>query len=628
MRRFSLLFQLLCNMGMKYIVFRTQYELKRKSGLLRKKYPPCWVVRNIPSLGQWRMEARPFFTLKRKENILPQNIHVDSFLKERVERMLRGDYCFFSSTWYSLTENYDWITNPDTGYQYDISRHWTEVEDYVKEAGDIKYVWEKSRFAFLYDFIRYDWVTGEDYSSFVFSQILDWIDKNPLNYGPNYKCSQEISLRVLNWIFALYYYKESATLTEEVFNKILTSIYGQMKHVRTNINFSRIAVRNNHAITETLALYIVGMLFPFFDESTEWKQSGKKWFEEEIKYQIAEDGTYLQYSMNYHRVVVQLLTWAIGLSDCNHERFCDEVYQKAYASVNFLFQCQDEHSGQLPNYGSNDGALFFKLNDDDYRDYRPQLDVLHYLLTGQNLYDKICEDRMWYNVQLSDISRNLFPAIKKQYGVVSFKKGGYFLFREKDSFTFIRCGQYKDRPAQADNLHIDIWYDGENILLDGGSYKYNASDADLKYFMGTESHNTVMLGTHDQMLKGSRFIWYNWTQALRATIDEDENDFTFVGYIRTYTYIHKGIAHKRKIIKKKGCPIWEIEDTIEHKPDNLLSRQLWHTKNENLYISSEGSIRNERIGWHSSYYGVKQECKQIEIDTMDNKLKTIIQLIK
>lgn len=235
---------------------------------------------------------------------------------------------------------------------------------------------------------------------------------------------------------------------------------------------------------------------------------------------------------------------------------------------------------------------------------------------------------MWYNVQLSDISRNLFPAIQKQYGVVSYKKGGYFLFREKDSFTFIRCGQYKDRPAQADNLHVDIWHDGENILLDGGSYKYNASDADLKYFMGTESHNTVMLGTQDQMLKGARFIWYNWTQALRATIDEDENDFTFVGCIKAYTYIHKDIIHKRKIIKKKGCPVWEIEDTIEHKPDNLLCRQLWHTKSTNLYISSEGSIRKEKKEWYSSYYGEKQVCNQIEMDTVGNKLKTIIQLIK
>ena len=111
---------------------------------------------------------------------------------------------------------------------------------------------------------------------------------------------------------------------------------------------------------------------------------------------MAEDGTYLQFSMNYHRVVVQLLTWAITLADRNGERFCDEVYKRAYQSVNFLYQCQDDLTGWLPNYGSNDGALFFKLNDCDYRDYRPQLDALHYLLTSEHLYDKQYEDREWY----------------------------------------------------------------------------------------------------------------------------------------------------------------------------------------------------------------------------------------
>ena len=91
------------------------------------------------------------------------------------------------------------------------------------------------------------------------------------------------------------------------------------------------------------------------------EKKGKKWFEEEIKYQVAEDGTYLQFSMNYHRVVVQLLTWAITLADRNGERFCDEVYKRAYQSVNFLYQCQDDSTGWLPNYGSNDGALFLNL---------------------------------------------------------------------------------------------------------------------------------------------------------------------------------------------------------------------------------------------------------------------------
>lgn len=45
-------------------------------------------------------------------------------------------------------------------------------------------------------------------------------------------------------------------------------------------------------------------------------------------------------------------------------------------------------------------------------------------------------------------------------------------------------------------------------MFDGGSYKYNTTEKLLRYFMGTESHNTIMLEGHDQMLKGDRFIWY------------------------------------------------------------------------------------------------------------------------
>ena len=81
-----------------------------------------------------------------------------------------------------------------------------------------------------------------------------------------------------------------------------------------NINFSRKTVRNNHAITEVLMLYLSGLLFPFFPETKTWKQKGKQWFEEEISYQIYEDGTFLQFSHNYHRVLIQLLTWAFYLS--------------------------------------------------------------------------------------------------------------------------------------------------------------------------------------------------------------------------------------------------------------------------------------------------------------------------
>jgi hypothetical protein len=92
-------------------------------------------------------------------------------------------------------------------------------------------VWEKSRFSYLYTIIRYDFHFGSDQSAFVLHEILDWINKNPLNFGPNYMSSQEIALRLLNWTFALYYYKNSPQLTEETFQKILHSIYWQAKHI-------------------------------------------------------------------------------------------------------------------------------------------------------------------------------------------------------------------------------------------------------------------------------------------------------------------------------------------------------------------------------------------------------------
>lgn len=435
MNKLLLYSQLFRNMGMKYFLFRIQYEICRKGGILKKSYPVSWENKEYLSLADWRKHAMPFFFSNRKNIELTDTD--STVLSERVNRMKRGEYCFFSATWYNLGTDYDWMTNPDTNYKYNANVHWTEVEDIVPEAGDIKYVWEKSRFSFLYDIIRYDQKSGENHASFVFSQIEDWILKNPLNCGPNYKCSQEISLRVLNWIFALYYYKDSVELTEDVFKLIIQSVYGQMKHVRANINFSRIAVRNNHAITETLALYIVGMLFPQFQEAVEWKKKGKKWFEEEIKYQVAEDGTYLQFSMNYHRVVVQLLTWAITLADRNEELFCKEVYERAYQSVNFLYQCQDDSTGWLPNYGSNDGALFFKLNDCDYRDYRPQLDVLHYLLTSEHLYGRKYEDREWLLCGWK-VNRQMYPPIKNSLvaslltreGIIAFVKKILFLLSD------------------------------------------------------------------------------------------------------------------------------------------------------------------------------------------------------
>ena len=353
---------LMTNMGCRYIFFRIFYTIKTKFGWQKIVFPKQPRVRTYISLEKWRKNLPPFFF--KGKNISELSKKEQNLLKENFQEIHKGIFTFFSKTKINLGEADDWITNPLTGYKYDIDKHWSEIQDISKEAGDIKYVWEKARFSFLYDIIRYDYHYEDDQSEFVFEEILDFIDRNPINQGPNYKCSQEISLRVLNWTFALYFYKDSSYLNEEVFQKIMHSIYWQIHHVYNNIHFSRISVRNNHAITETLMLYLSGKLFPFFPNVNKWMLKGKKWFEKEIEYQIYEDGTFLQFSMNYHRVVVQLLTWGIQLAKLNNDNFDKVVYERAKKTLNFLDASTDVISGELPNYGSNDGALFFKLTND------------------------------------------------------------------------------------------------------------------------------------------------------------------------------------------------------------------------------------------------------------------------
>ncbi|WP_202946882.1 alginate lyase family protein [Nitritalea halalkaliphila] len=496
--------------------------------------------------------------------------------------------------------------------------------DLTAEAGDIKYVWEKSRFSYILTIIRYDYHFEHDLSEFVFEEIDSWIQANPINQGPNWRCSQEISLRIFNWCYALYYYQNAHALTEERWQKIQQVIYASLHHVYHHIDFSRIAVRNNHAITETLFLALSNILFPFIPETKRWSKDGVKWLEKEIDYQIYDDGTFLQFSMNYHRVVVQLLSLGISIFEKNKRQFSDVVYQKAYKSVNFLYQCMQDQNGWLPNYGSNDGALFFPLTDADYRDYRPQLNTLHQILTGKSLSmnDEIREDYHWVG---GEIKKEHFQPIVKKQGIQSFDIGGYYLCRVGDLFTFIRCGNHKDRPAQADNLHIDIWYKGENVLRDSGTYQYNTSPEKLNYFMGTTSHNTVMVGEHSQMQKGGRFIWYFWSQKREASWKETEDAFVFTGTISAFRQLNHQALHKRILKINKHKPVWMVRDIINGL-DSHRKKQIWHPNNLKLKISCNDQQPTFFDSLNSDYYGLL-ELKQSLSFEFDKSIETKIELI-
>lgn len=601
-------------MGTRYLVFRTGYELQLRSGLLEARFPRSLPL--PPGSPDWEQARRALdaWPWGSRESLPPLPAG-QPFSPEEGPRNLQGEYLLFSSIPAVFQKEEDWITHPKTGYRYDPARHWTRIPDMDPEAGDIKYVWERSRFHHIHAIMRHDRQTGSDHSARVFGEMESWIRMNPLNCGPNYRCSQEISLRVFNWLGALSFYRNSPAMTEARWQNLFTSLFGQMHHVWKNISFSRIAVRNNHAITECLALYIFGTLFPGLPGGGIWKRKGKQWLEEEIRYQVFPDGTFLQFSMNYNRVLVQLFTLAIRFADRAGDSFSDVFYSRAAATLRFLEFFCNEQGGHLPNYGANDGALFFQLARQDYRDYRPQLFALRCALGDEPVsFPEWGGEALWFG---SGTGKAEVSGPKEESGTALFPDGGYAGIRDSRSLTFFRSGRHRDRPSQADNHHLDIWVEGQNLLRDGGSYLYNAREEEIRYFFGTRSHNTLMIDRQDQMEKGPRFVWYRWSQSHRLEITETRDSWKMEGEIEAFSHVAPGIRHIRSVEKDKNSLNWTITDTVTGHENRELEL-LWHPAPEfgkilGMEVTDDQGRPLEKEtarGWYSSRYGRKEPSEE------------------
>jgi hypothetical protein len=176
-------------------------------------------------------------------------------------------------------------------------------------------------------------------------------------------------------------------------------------------------------------------------------------------------------------------------------------------------------------------------------------------------------------------------------------------------------------------LHLDIWVKGENILRDSGTYKYNTSPDLINYFAGTSGHNTVMLGTESQMLKGPRFIWLNWTQALYGDVRDLPDAFEFEGEIKAFAHISPNIRHRRRVRKEKGKLCWTVEDSFVGSK-NLPLRQIWHispTFDQNFVFDKQSTIHHTRqSAWYSSFYGIKEPSEQLIFESEEPVLTTHI----
>lgn len=188
----------------KNLCFRLKYAMLLKSSFFAKRFPQySWSSYSLDELLINKMSSDPVsyrtkIACEKRDNFFFDPSRFSSFdsstkdyIISQADAIVAGKVTYFSKLEAQFDGVPDWFKNPFTGQQADSASHWTNIGDFSSEQGDIKFIWEPSRFAWVYPLVRAYAVTSDrKYAEHFWKWFEDWLEKNPPNTGPNYKCGQ------------------------------------------------------------------------------------------------------------------------------------------------------------------------------------------------------------------------------------------------------------------------------------------------------------------------------------------------------------------------------------------------------------------------------------------------------
>jgi hypothetical protein len=555
--------------GVRDGILRLQYELQRGSGLLSWRMRSVqgwdsWDLRKIApnaSADQIRSKRQPardqfFFTDVKTLNVgIRETIGLDGekSVLAQANRILEGDLPFFGQLEYTCGFPPRWFHNPLTGQSVAPQQPWTHMRFASPAYGDLKYILEPSRFLFVYPLVRaYALSSDERFPQAFWSAIEDWARHSPPMAGPLWICGQECSLRILAWSFALHAFIDSPSTTDERVALLLSMIAAHAWRTAQTLGYAR-SQRSNHLISEAVGLWTAGILYPELAEAQVWRRLGEHLLREAVLDHITPEGVSHQHSFNYQRMILHLLLWTLRLSEIVSCPLHEDIRARAQSAYEFIGRFVDPISGFVPNYGSNDGSLILPLASSSYRDFRPLLQLGAAVLDRPALKPGSWDEAaLWFGVT---------PKIAQAPAPPTSADTGYFRLGNQESWALIRAGHYTRRPFQADQLHVDLWWQGINLARDPGTYLYNGPAPWNNGLAGTAVHNTITIDHQDQMRRASRFLWIDRAQASGQVYSSNGHSCAdrFEGEHDGYRRFG---ANHRRTVQWLGGSGWVIKDEI------------------------------------------------------------------
>lgn len=486
----------------------------------------------------------------------------------------------------------DWLADPVTGRRLPLS--FGLFLDFRHVPGlDIKHLWEVNRLLWWVPLAQ-AWALQRDQLCLeLLGRLLDdWLQSNPYALGPNWSSPVEHGIRLINWSLVWHLVGgEKSPLFDGAQGRIrrekwLACIYQHMRFASDNYSFYSSA--DNHLIGEAAGVFVAAHTWNLWPDSLRLRKRAKRLLEDEAAKQFSSDGVNREQALCYHKFSLQFL-FASGLCGrANDDDFSGVYWDRLKAAVCFLGAVTDV-AGQLPRIGDSDDGDVWRLATGGADGWHELLSIgarvtRHPALTAKcrALGPHVPQLADWLAVEgIPNDDDDTTPDVDVL--PASFLEGGYVLLGHhlhgpEELRVLVDCGPLGYNRiaghAHADALSVLVSAAGEELLVDAGTYCYNAAPELRRYFRGTSAHNTLTVDGLDQAPYGASFLWLKdvSTTVIRA---EHVERRCIHAWHDGYMSLRDPVRHHRRVDVEDDGKI-RVQDWLEcRKPHEVALR--WHS---------------------------------------------------
>jgi len=562
-------------------------------------------------------------------------------------------------------EPIDWQVDFKSGYRWSEKTYYKFIKFGSKLGSDVKVPWELSRMQHLIQLgLVCRSTKKEEYAEEIIKQIVDWILTNRYKFGVNWRCTMDVAIRVTNCVFAINLIKDYIDNLpfegKEYFYKIFyKSLYQHGDFIIHNLEWSE-DLTSNHYLSDIAGLLVLAVFTEnIFKEAGEWKELAIKELKKEMFKQVYPDGTDFEASTCYHRFVLELFFYSTFFAVQNkkykienekkdllssaddYKTIAEEIFGKDY--VDILYKMFDailyllKPNGRMPQIGDNDNGQFLKLYP------REVLDMRYLLALGAvffkepkwkikeffNSDEDIAEIMILYGEKGVEIWNSLECNSLKNINSKAFSDSGWYVMRNNKNYCIISCGPNgqngKGGHCHNDKLSFELCIDGEDIIVDPGTYVYTPLPEWRNKFRSTAYHNTLIIDEKEQNKFTENNLFFTENDSI-IEINKwktlEEYDILEVAY-RKHNGIKDSITHCRQFIFNKKEKKLEIVDTFKGEGEHRLEWGFVLSPNfeGDLKIQSDSS-KFKKVQWQkkSSFYS-----PEYGVIKRTDKLTTIIE---